>query len=69
MGNPDHILPKNGDYVLEIYAAGEVLETPMKWDVTTMKVTFTSEELGPVASDATYDLKHEIQNYFAPPDK
>jgi len=69
LGNPDHILPISGEYVLEVLVGDEILETTMTWDVTTMLVVFRSELNGPPRNDASYELKDPIENYFAPPSK
>ena len=35
LGDPDHILPKNGEYVFEVLVGDEILDQTMTWDVTT----------------------------------
>ena len=69
LGDPDHILPKNGEYVFEVLVGDEILERTRSWDVTTFMVDFRTEIKGPPLNDASYPLKDPIENYFAPPAK
>jgi len=67
LGDPDHILPKNGEYVFEVLVGDEILDHTMTWDVTTFQVTFRTEIAGPPLNDASYPLEDTIKHYFPEP--
>lgn len=63
LGDPDHILPYNGNYELELILSGELVET-LKWTIAKIDLTFIKPATKAPASDADLTLLPEIHHQF-----
>lgn len=63
LGDPEHILPYNGQYALEVIISGEYSET-IRWTLANLDITFIKPSDKAPASDADVQLLPEIRHQF-----
>jgi len=64
LGDPDHILPYNDDYELELIIGSEHIHNNINWRFAKAHVSFVKPATKPPKNDGSYETLPEIQHMF-----